>query len=250
MRAGVVFSALVMACSLAGRAEGQGLTIDIADGFVTLDARDVSVQQILARWAQVAGVTVVNADKISTSPVTLQLNRVPERAALQTLLRGVGYVLGSQDGPGSQNRINRIAIFPFNTTSTAMAPVRAAAPESRGQTSTDQYVAATLQRLVNEVPASTSGEPADPVNAATLANPLTVVAPGATPFRPASNPIQYTEQYDADGNRVRADTVDRTAEILAAAAKGQTQVPPNPFGVTSGASQPGVNPPAQTQPAR
>src|SRR5713226_8376790 len=69
------------------------LTID--NGRVTLVAKDATIPQILAEWARVGQTRIVNAERLTGPPVTLELNGVPEETALGILLRSAsGYLLG------------------------------------------------------------------------------------------------------------------------------------------------------------
>ncbi len=68
--------AAAIACcwlGLASQALAGDLTLQIRDGRVTLNARDVSVREILTEWARVGDTTFVNGDRIDGPPVTLQL---------------------------------------------------------------------------------------------------------------------------------------------------------------------------------
>jgi hypothetical protein len=99
----------------------QPLSLEIREGRVTLHARNVPVRQILAEWARVGGTTIVNGERVAAPPVTLELNDVPERQALDILLRGVaGYVLGARpvSAPGASS-IDRVLIL---ATSSAPGP--------------------------------------------------------------------------------------------------------------------------------
>lgn len=90
----VLLQAAVCAVSLASFALSDAWAGDmkllIHDGRVTLEARDVTVRQILAEWARVGQTNIVNGDKVQGGTVTLQLVNVPERQALDILLRSVG----------------------------------------------------------------------------------------------------------------------------------------------------------------
>ena len=71
----------------------NSLKLEINDGRVTLDATSVPVRQILAEWARVGGTKVVGAEKITGAPLTLKLVDMPERQALDIILRNVaGYM--------------------------------------------------------------------------------------------------------------------------------------------------------------
>jgi len=69
------------------------LKLEFRDGRVTLIARDVSILQILTEWAKIGGTRIVNGERISPTPVTLQIDGLPEREALDVILRSAaGYV--------------------------------------------------------------------------------------------------------------------------------------------------------------
>jgi hypothetical protein len=70
-------------------AQAQQLTLQITSGRVTLDAVNVPARQILAEWARVGGTKVVGAEKITGTPLTLKLVDMPERQALDIILRNV-----------------------------------------------------------------------------------------------------------------------------------------------------------------
>ena len=46
----------------------------MANGRVTLVAKDVTVREILAEWARVGQTRIVNAEKLTGGPVTLELD--------------------------------------------------------------------------------------------------------------------------------------------------------------------------------
>ncbi len=85
----------ILFCSLAVLLIGSALLVsadrrvEFRDGFVTIDAKNVTVRQILAEWARLGGTRVVNGDRVAGAPVTLHLVNVPERQALEVLLRSV-----------------------------------------------------------------------------------------------------------------------------------------------------------------
>jgi len=82
--------ATVGAASTAAAGE---LSIKIANGRATVIAKDVPVRQILAEWGRVGESKVVNGEKVPGGPVTLELIDVPEKEALDTLLRtAAGYI--------------------------------------------------------------------------------------------------------------------------------------------------------------
>ena len=63
-------------------------------GLVTLVAQNVTVRDILAEWARQGGTQMVNADKLTGAPITVQFEAQPEAVVLDSLLRSVaGYIL-------------------------------------------------------------------------------------------------------------------------------------------------------------
>jgi hypothetical protein len=92
-RAWCAVAAVGLVLGFAAGSSAGDLKLEIRDGRVTLDARDVPVRQILAEWGRVGHTRVVNGEKVPGGPVTIQLKDVPERQALETLLRSItGYL--------------------------------------------------------------------------------------------------------------------------------------------------------------
>jgi hypothetical protein len=78
----------------AGSAFAQQVQLTIKDGRVTLKAENATVRQILDEWTRVGQTRIVNADKAAGQPVTLTLVDVPEREALDTVMRqAAGYAV-------------------------------------------------------------------------------------------------------------------------------------------------------------
>lgn len=84
-----VCSAVALVLLLAVSAQAQQLNLQINDGRVTLDATNVPARQILAEWARIGGTKVVGAEKITATPLTLKFVDMPERQALDIILRNV-----------------------------------------------------------------------------------------------------------------------------------------------------------------
>src|SRR5215468_5823089 len=113
-----LLAAILVCC--AGVASAQTpLRLEIANGRVTLHAQNVPVRAILAEWSRLGGAKIVNGDGVAGAPVTLDLEGVPERQALDIVLRGVsGYVLAArQPGQPGASVYDRIMILP-----TSVAP--------------------------------------------------------------------------------------------------------------------------------
>jgi hypothetical protein len=69
------------------------LKLTMQDGRVTLIADNVPLRQILQEWARIGQTQVVNADKLTSPAITLQIINAPERDVLDILLRSAaGYI--------------------------------------------------------------------------------------------------------------------------------------------------------------
>lgn len=101
--------------------------LTIQDGRVSLIATNVTVRQILTEWARIGQTKIVNVERISGGPVTLQLTNVPELQALDVLLRSVsGYLAAPRPTDASNlSRFDRIILLP-----TSVAPRAPAASPS------------------------------------------------------------------------------------------------------------------------
>ena len=113
MKSSALFAAFVALSLLPIRADAQQMTLQIDDGRVTLDAQNVPVRQILAEWARVGGAKIVNGEKVVGTPLTIQLQGMPERQALDIILRGVsGYMLAARQTGVGVSAFDRIMILP------------------------------------------------------------------------------------------------------------------------------------------
>lgn len=129
LRGCVVVVAGLMAVASPARAD---VHMTIVDGHVTLSAKDATVRQILAEWARVGQTRIVNAERVSGGPITLELTNVPEAQALDIVLRAVsGYLAAPRTKPEPTTSIYD-RIFLLATSSAASGrPVPTAPPPSR-----------------------------------------------------------------------------------------------------------------------
>ena len=123
----IAATAVLLLCT-AHAAGAQSLKLEFNNGRVTLAAQNMPLRAILSEWARLGGATIVNADGVAGPPVTLEVADLPERQALDILLRGVsGYMLGTRPvGSTGLSTFNRILILP-----TSNAPRAAAQPVNR-----------------------------------------------------------------------------------------------------------------------
>ena len=127
---------------------GRGLTLSVRDGLVSLDAQDVTVRQILTEWARVGKTRIVNVERITGGPITLKLDAVPEKQALDIILRSIpGYMaMPRPTQVADASLYDRILIM---ATTTAVAALRPQQPGPTfagmqgGAKSGEPYAAAT-----------------------------------------------------------------------------------------------------------
>jgi hypothetical protein len=155
-------------------AQTPGVSLVIRDGKVTLKAEQASLRQILAEWERQGQVKVVGAEKLVGAPVTLTIVDVPEKQALEIVMRGVpGYmaidrVAQADTPPGSSgagpSRFDRVVVMARATTPVTAAPV-GALRGSRGMPSPAQPPAA-FQQTMPEMPQAFAPPVGDDGNAA------------------------------------------------------------------------------------
>jgi hypothetical protein len=208
--------------SVLGAANGvsaQSLTLRIENGLVTLDANNVTVDEILARWTAATGLTVVSKSGIgSEAPVTIQLSGVSERDALRTVLRDLsGYIMGERRDPDTGVvTIDRLLILPESGAQTASAGVSGTAPGFRRNPF--PRTAPAPEPSIDEVPGGPTGLD-DAVELAPTA--------GSGRSTGAGRLLESVLSGDPEDD----EPSDDPAEMPAAA--------PNPFGSFRGAARPG-----------
>jgi hypothetical protein len=207
------------------------LQLQISNGRVTLHAQNVPVRTILAEWSKVGGAKIINGDGVAGAPVTLDLEGVPERQALDTILRGVsGYVLAArQPGVPGVSMYDRIMILP-----TSVAP-RNPPPALAG--TTPGIVRPIAPRQADDPNASDDPDAAQGNDGVPLGRPVPIPRPlvgGAPVATPGGLPVVPPVAVVPDGEPQQPPPLVVT--------------PANPFGLPAGSStRPGViaPPPAQ-----
>jgi hypothetical protein len=113
---------------VSGSAAFAEIQLTLQDGRVTLIAKDATVRQILTEWARIGQTTIVNVERIPGGPLTLELSNVPERQALDVLLRSLSGYMAAPRPTAASNRsqFDRIVVMP--TSAPPRAPVSAAPP--------------------------------------------------------------------------------------------------------------------------
>ena len=120
------FALFLAALAVSVPASAGELALSFQDGRVTLKAADVSLRQILNEWARLGQVRVVGLEKLTGAPITIELNDVPEKQALEILLRSVaGYVAAPRREMASTAtiaRFDRLMLLPTSIASATPVP--------------------------------------------------------------------------------------------------------------------------------
>ena len=217
-------AALVLASAVT--AQAQTVNLEFLMGKVNLTAQNASVRTIINEWARVGGTRVINPERLSATPVTLQLTGVPERQALDILLRDVG---GYMLGPRQTELVPGISAFDrlIVVTATAGPAPRPAAAGSINQFQRPVTQNPPLRRPPAVAPPEPEGE-TEPISEPQPDEPALGGVPNRQNIRPALMPPLPQ------------------AEVPATTAPAPT--PGNPFG-GQGASRPGsITPVPQTNP--
>ena len=271
----IVVAAFLLAYS--GSASAQALKLEFKDGKVSIDAAAVPVRTILGEWARLGGTKVVGAERIAGTPLTIQLENVPEAQALEIVLRNVaGYMAAPRQAASvGASAYDRILVMP-----TSSAPPASASAGNR-QTGQPAGPAANarpgrigaVQNAEPEIPAPGAEDVADsgvnepPVfqfpqqNPFAAAQPGQVVQPGTpfgqptafgTPMPPGSQPavLSFGQSPAQQGVTINP-TPQQPAPVLQFPGMNNPGAPQGGFGVV-GAPTPGmIMQPAQpTQPGQ
>lgn len=113
----VLISAALAACfALPSGAAAQQVRLTLADGRATLHATDAPPAAILAEWARLGGTRIVDAERLTGAPLTLTLENVPEREALDIVLRSAaGYIAAARPaGATGASSFDRIIVMPVS----------------------------------------------------------------------------------------------------------------------------------------
>jgi hypothetical protein len=122
-------SLIVAALATAVPAGAGPVTITIHEGRVTLVADNATPREILREWARVGQTQIVNGERVQGPPVTLRLDNVPERRALDVVLKtAAGFMVAERPIlEAGASRYDRILILATSTAVAAAPPPRAGA---------------------------------------------------------------------------------------------------------------------------
>lgn len=118
------FLAALILFGAASSAAAQTVSLTLRDGRVTLITQNATPAAILAEWARQGQTRVVDAERVTGAPLTLRLENVSEREALDVVLRGAaGYIAAPRaQGVAGTSRFDRIIVM---ATSPGAATARA-----------------------------------------------------------------------------------------------------------------------------
>jgi hypothetical protein len=227
-------AAAFVCCAALAHAQAP-LTLQISNGRVTLHAQNVPVRTILSEWSRLGGAKIVNGDRVTGAPLTLDLEGVPERQALDIILRSVsGYMLAAREpGAAGASMYDRIMILP--TSVAPRNPPPAAAPPGF-QAGPAGIVRPIIPRQFDD-----QDGPEEPDQTANdgvpLGRPMPMPRP-VSPGMPIAAPIFPPVAVSPDGEPPQPQMP-----------VGAVPTPANPFGLPAGSSvRPGVVTPAPPPP--
>jgi hypothetical protein len=225
----------------AGPAAAQAVKLEFTGGLVNLTVQNAPARAILAEWARLGGTQIVNGNNVTGGPMTLELNGVTERYALEVVLRSVpGYIVSARPSPGvgGASAFDRVMIM---ATTRAVAPASGAttfgAPPQRPPTFDGDEPAdvTTIQRVQEQMRTADAARRAAEEAAGRVVTGQPVVTQqqnGAVVVRPGGAPQPFFP-----------DPAPAAPPAPTPPGPGQSTPPPNPFAPTP-------VPPAQTTPQR
>lgn len=170
----------------------QQLELAFNEGAITLAARDVSVRQILDEWARLGGMVVVNADLVSDELVSLQFDGVPERQAIDIVLRSTsGYVATQRatDNPGPSIYGRMLVLGESASPAATAAAVLNPTPSPPSLTRPPPIISPTTLPLTLPSIDSDASAPVDTTSPASGPQPFNAnVMPPSSPFSRAGAP--------------------------------------------------------------
>ena len=125
-------TAVVMTLMVSAEASAA-VQLTIREGRVWLKADGATPVQILAEWARVGRIQIVNSERVPGGPLSLALEAVPELEALGIVLRSAGGFV-TLDRPrlaaDSGSRFERVVIVPLSSSAPPEMPRAADVPKS------------------------------------------------------------------------------------------------------------------------
>lgn len=167
-----------------------GLKMTISDGKVSIDAQDVTIRQILAEWARLGKTQIVNLERVASGPITLKIENVPEKEALDIILRTVpGHIEVPRATylPGA-SVYERILILATATTVTVAARPQTPTFPSPMSPNITQLRSGLTPGMLPEPADDQRDDPALAAAAAAGLVPVPALMPAPTTLNPANMP--------------------------------------------------------------
>jgi hypothetical protein len=140
MRAVLIAAVIALGVSahVPGLAQGQSaprvqVTFE-PNGLVTLVVNGASAREVLSEWSRQGGSKFVNAERLASTPLTLEFKSQPEAEVIGSILRGAsGYLLGPRrEGNLGASSFELVYILPTsNPSGGAYVPPPAFTPQPR-----------------------------------------------------------------------------------------------------------------------
>ena len=211
-----------------------GVSMVIRDGKVTIKAQQATLRQILAEWERQGQVKVVGAEKLAGGPVTLTLIDIPEKQALEIVMRGVpGYMaidrVAQADASAGPSRYDRVVVMARAATPVPAAAVASTAP--RGMPSPAQPPTGFQQTVQEAVPLPFAPPVGDEgiVSAGPERNDVEQFQQVEPPMPDSPVASPYPNAYPGSpyiGASISSGPYGGNAAAAAAAAAGTTAAPP------------------------
>jgi hypothetical protein len=231
-------------------ASAQAVKLEFVNGRVNLSTQNAPIRAILAEWTRLGGTKIVNGERVTGTPLTIELQGVTERQALDVVLRNVaGYMIAAREVAGTGvSHFDRVMILPTSTAPRTVASTPTfSAPVPRQiaiEDDVDDIDAETEQaerqevdalRRAQEIARQRALEQANRLSGQQLNGEPAVGQPPtvrqATPFIPLPQPqLQQGPQ-----------------PVPTVQAPGQVVRPSNPFTALPGSSRPGEVTPVPSQ---
>ena len=173
-----------LACAglaLAATPVAAQVQLTMSGGRVTLSVKNATPSQILAEWAKVGQTKIVNPERVTGGPMTLELSNVTELEAIEVVLRSAGgYVIAPRRTElQNASRFDRILILPQSVATAGASRVVTAPPAQGRPVFGPQQVAPTPP--VVGFPSQAQSPPEDSNDAAERPAAVNTVVPNARP---------------------------------------------------------------------
>jgi hypothetical protein len=223
---------VVAAAAFAASPAHADVRVSMANGRVTIVAKDATPRQILEEWARIGQTRIVNADQLIGPPTSLELQDVPEAQALDTLLRSAsGYVAAPRaDDLPNASQFDRIFILATSS------PARPAAASPAAQAAPAPFRPPVFPPGGDSPPEQQSVQPPAQPGAVAPRPPVFTTFPQPQPIQP--RPVEG-QPPAATGNQVGGPATQ--SPTPGAAAPGTSVI---------GSARPGMPVPASQQPGQ